>query len=194
MCSPPCFDWDWIAKLAAALQTAPRTSKRLVEPVWGVVPLCPRSNVMSVTCHVLRSCCRTKPKPPPGDYDMKILPFVPLRRGVLGPTGRTILCLVDVSFREVLSGVAEEHWRVAIDQRESSQETLGKRKLRQNSEWFVVCGWWSLTWSRRIAVLGEAAVDEAHNSFIGKGCNHPTFVYWCAMHSWMNLVDLLHFW
>lgn len=65
---------------------------------------------------------------------MKILPFVPLRRGVLGPTGRTILCLVDVSFREVLSGVAEEHWRVAIDQRESSQETLGKRKLRQNSE------------------------------------------------------------
>ena len=127
--------------------------------------------------HVLRSCCRTKPKPPPGDYDMKILPFVPLRRGVLlvGPTGRTILCLVDVSFREVVSGVAEEHWRVAIDQRESSQETLGKRKLRQNSEWFVVCGWWSLTWSRRIAVLGEAAVDEAHNSFIGKGCNHPTF-------------------
>lgn len=47
MCSPPCFDWDWIAKLAAVRQTAPRTSKRLVEPVWGVVPLTPRSNVMS---------------------------------------------------------------------------------------------------------------------------------------------------
>ena len=137
MCSPPCFDWDWIAKLAAALQTAPRTSKRLVEPVWGVVPLCPPGR-MSVACHVLRSCCRTKPKPTPGDYDMKILPFVPLRRGVLGP--RTMLCLVDFSFREVVSGVAEEHWCVAIDQRESSQESWGEESLvkTQSDLWFVI--------------------------------------------------------
>ena len=67
---------------------------------------------------------------------MKILPFVPLRRGVLGP--RTILCLVDFSFREVVSGVAEEHWRVAIDQRESSQAAWGKKA---SSKLRVICGW-----------------------------------------------------
>ena len=49
------------------------------------------------------------------------------------PTTSAFLWLVDVwgrVFREVVSGVAEEHWRVAIDQRESSQESWGKKIVK----------------------------------------------------------------
>ena len=132
---------------------------------------------MSVACHVLRSCFRTKPKPPPGDYDMKILPFVPLRRGVLGP--RTILWLVDVWGRFFSRGRQWCCWRTLACchwPKRKFTGVLGEESLvkTQSDLWLVIfdlksqdcspwrgSSWWStqlLHWER----LQSSHVWEFH--------------------------------
>ncbi len=160
-----------------------------------------------------RSCFRTKRKPPPGDYVMKILPFVPLRPGFLRSRLFCGSWTCGDAFFARSSVVLLKNTGVLPLTKGKVHRSLGGKK---SSKLSVICGLWYLTWSRRIAVLGEAAVDEAHNSFIGKGCNDPTlenfivfvvlfrciggsqqammlFMYWYTMYFWMNLVDFLHF-